>query len=354
MKNVCLSVFFFLLAIASIAQTTNVFPDSIAYWREGGIGGDIDGGVVWFNDYVMLGDTFVDGKKCKNLYLNRRNLKHYKGSQHLSQPYTVNDRFALSKKIAVLRKDSLKIFVRFEKNTKYIGQLAIHDSILKSGKEFLVFDFGWQKGDTIYSEHPEHWAPYLIVKNKYKIFDTQLSNDTLNVITFEGRSAQGWATNYIDSNMVVQGMGFTSQFFFRLTPFDTNYSVTRFSSGSNGVASFCADRKFFYSGKSFYSDVAGIDCQNVNMEISVGIDEVSKKWIKAYPNPANGIIELEGILDYDINSIVAIDVLGQVSQLTYRLKDSNITTNVASLPQGIYIILIETNKSTYLCRIIKQ
>lgn len=353
MKNLIIAALLF-ISTGSFAQTLGIFPDSAAYWREGLVSGDADGGLLLFNDYVMQGDTVVNGQSCKNLYHNRVAIKNYKGSfsSHSWQPYKQNDYYGLSNKIGVLRKEDSKLFIRFESNPVYKWEFAVEDSILTSGKEYLVFDNNWKKGDTIFSEHykPGNFR-FLVVKNQMKVLRPSVSADSLEVLTFYGTSKNAMATNVFDSTLFIKGIGFNSSFFFRLIDIDTSFVVNVGYGGALGVGPFCGNKNLLYNGNEFSGEA--FDCATIPTKISLGIKDIKTVSISGYPNPVIDNVTFSGI-EGNINTVWVYNTLGQANTATYTADNGNLTVLADCLAQGVYLIRIETDKTTYLCKISKQ
>lgn len=353
MKNLIIAALLF-IRLGSFAQTSGIFPDSIAYWREGLVSGDADGGLLLFNDYVMQGDTVVNGQSCKNLYHNRVAIKNYKGSfsSHSWQPYKQNDYYGLSNKIGVLRKEDSKLFIRFESNPVYKWEFAVEDSILTSGKEYLVFDNNWKKGDTIFSEHykPGNFR-FLVVKNQMKVLRPSVSADSLEVLTFYGKEPAGLAFDIFDSTLFIKGMGFNSSFFFRLMDFDTASVVNIVAGGIWGVTPFCGNGKLRYYRNEFSGEA--FDCASIPTKISVGIKDIKTVSINGYPNPVIDNITFSGI-EGNIHAVRVQNTLGQSNTVAYTVDNASLTVLTDGLAQGVYLIRIETDKTTYLCKISKQ
>lgn len=353
MKSLIIAELLF-ISMGSFAQTSGIFPDSVAYWREGIVSGDADGGVLWFNDYVMQGDTVVNGQSCKNLYYNRVAIKNYKGSfsSHSWQPYTQNDYYGLSNKIGVLRREDSKLFIRFESNPVYKLKFAVEDSILTSGKEYLVFDNNWKKGDTIFSEHYKPGnVKYVVVKNQTKVLRPLISIDSLEVLTFYGTKQNALAATIFDSTLFIKGIGFNSSFFFRLMDIDTSFVVNVGFGGALGVGPFCGDKSLLYNGNEFSGEA--FDCATIPTKISVGIKGIKTASISGYPNPVVDNITFSGI-GGSVNTVSVQNVLGQVGRATYTTDGDSLTVLADGLAQGVYLIRIETDKTTYLCKISKQ
>ncbi len=80
---------------------------------------------------------------------------------------------------------------------------------------------------------------------------------------------------------------------------------------------------------------------NTVTEVIVGIDETSNSNISIYPNPANGLVNIES--PSTINSIRMMNYTGQmVYQSTTPVNQVRI--NTADMPAGVYFLMIETGE----------
>lgn len=90
-------------------------------------------------------------------------------------------------------------------------------------------------------------------------------------------------------------------------------------------------------------------CYTIN---SVGINEIENLPIDIYPNPTRGIIEID-FTDEKIHKISIIDIFGKII-----IEKSNVMQrekiDLSDSDNGLYIILIETDKEIYSSKIIKQ
>lgn len=80
---------------------------------------------------------------------------------------------------------------------------------------------------------------------------------------------------------------------------------------------------------------------NTVTEVIVGIDETSNSNISIYPNPANGLVNIES--PSTINSVRMMNYTGQmVYQSTTPVNQVRIST--ADMPAGVYFLMIETGE----------
>lgn len=87
--------------------------------------------------------------------------------------------------------------------------------------------------------------------------------------------------------------------------------------------------------------------QVVNVQEILTISENNNENIALYPNPANDLVHIKGI---ENASITILNTIGQVI-----LKANNTTQiDISNIPNGIYLVRIETEKDRYFKRVIKN
>lgn len=86
----------------------------------------------------------------------------------------------------------------------------------------------------------------------------------------------------------------------------------------------------------------------------VGIFEnQSGQHISIYPNPSYNTININ--LPYEnISTLKVIDISGGIKEVHSQVNSSNATINTLDYPIGIYFVQIETERSTYTQRFIKN
>ncbi len=85
----------------------------------------------------------------------------------------------------------------------------------------------------------------------------------------------------------------------------------------------------------------------LQLTILQGIQEVGNGIISVYPNPTSGRIKVAA------NDVTRIDVYNVNGQLV-KTVDKKSVIDISSLPSGVYALRVETNLSTFVCKIIKQ
>ena len=77
------------------------------------------------------------------------------------------------------------------------------------------------------------------------------------------------------------------------------------------------------------------DCEHTN------VAEVSASSVHFYPNPTNGILNIEGNGEMTIS---VINVLGQ--KMLETTANDNTTIDLSGLESGVYMVRIETENGT--------
>ena len=82
---------------------------------------------------------------------------------------------------------------------------------------------------------------------------------------------------------------------------------------------------------------------------SVGIDEDANQGISIYPNPSNGLVNIENLNNID-NTIVVYDVLGKVVYSTN--SNSSVSIDLSNNEKGVYIVEISNINGTISERVV--
>ncbi len=87
---------------------------------------------------------------------------------------------------------------------------------------------------------------------------------------------------------------------------------------------------------------------------TTGIDRVtSNNQVTVYPNPAKGIIHIEGLLLNGTTEITIIDMLGNtVKQVS--INNNKISINIADLSEGVYFVNIRTDTNIVTKKVVVQ
>ena len=84
----------------------------------------------------------------------------------------------------------------------------------------------------------------------------------------------------------------------------------------------------------------------------VGINDFRNVSINIYPNPTNGIIEID-LANNKINKISIVDISGRKIIEKVQLN-RNEKLDLSDFGSGLYIIMFETDKKHYISKIIKE
>ena len=117
------------------------------------------------------------------------------------------------------------------------------------------------------------------------------------------------------------------------------------------------------AGQSFTANESGsyaviVDnglCADTSMCYTVtvtGINRIENNSIDIYPNPTNGIIEI-GLVENKISKISILDISGK--KIIEKIPGAqNETIDLSGFGNGLYIIMVETDKKIYTAKIIKE
>jgi hypothetical protein len=94
-------------------------------------------------------------------------------------------------------------------------------------------------------------------------------------------------------------------------------------------------------------------------DLTTGINDATLKGLKVYPIPASDYIMIlipEGLLKGNSVRIMILGLSGKYVFLdkTYELSGNPITVNIEHIPDGIYVLQLTDNKSTYNLKVIKM
>lgn len=91
------------------------------------------------------------------------------------------------------------------------------------------------------------------------------------------------------------------------------------------------------------------DCYNVN---TIGYEDIKEKIFDIYPNPSSSIINVNNFYNENIEVIVQ-DVLGKTILQKYDFR-KNIRLDLSNQENGVYFVIIKTNKESYIQKVIKK
>ncbi|MBP9186983.1 MAG: T9SS type A sorting domain-containing protein, partial [Bacteroidia bacterium] len=88
---------------------------------------------------------------------------------------------------------------------------------------------------------------------------------------------------------------------------------------------------------------------------STGLNNVSNQFVSnIYPNPSNGLVNIETDLGNTINEVVVTDVTGKLYQVSVSLKANQAVVDLAELNTGLYFATIKSKAGNSTQKIIKQ
>ncbi len=120
---------------------------------------------------------------------------------------------------------------------------------------------------------------------------------------------------------------------------ETSYIV---ESPGNGMHSFYLTAVY---------DEGESDPTNVQEVLLTVTEELEDKFITVFPNPANQYVYLDA--DKPISSIRLLNNAGQ-ELMNMTFKDKSVKIDISELKQGIYFLLIETGKKSFIKQVIKN
>lgn len=340
MKKLTTGIIVVLLYLPSYGQVGTEFPDSISLWNEYEFS---DGGPANYRyketGWLIYGDTLVHNKKCKKVYKvgykyvdfdEIGQLNSHRGFEKTKSPQ-------IDYCTKVFRKEGTKVYftlLRYDFSFKH----------LDTGKEYLLFDFGWTKGDTIFSVfHQQGDSNYHIIAK-----DTTLNmpDGPIRLLSLEDNIDYFSLRSH---NVIVGGMGFTNSIFFRLKPIPEFMSIkTQFTGSSFGVYKFCGDRGNY--AISAVIEPVSYNCKN-GFQWALTTPETYSKEIKIYPNPVSQFLFIENMPE---NATVQItDLLGRkILDINTVIANESINTTVLS--DGMYILKVQSGNTIISTKFIKS
>lgn len=284
-----------------LAQKYYPFPTSNVVWRENhflaayGYFADTDN-----YQKFMQGDTIIGDHLYHKIYQSGY-VESYSYQSGSTKRRYYDDKYLYS-----IREDSAKRIYLFSSN-----------------KEFLVYDFNLNLGDTL----P---AMYAFPKD-YKFVVGEIDS-VLVLDSYHKRYRMGSYGTY-GSFDLIEGMGST----FGLAK---GYSI--YPNNMTTLLSFKQD------GKSAYPN--GVEC---NL-IPTGIDELNlQNEIQIFPNPSTGIINISNLPDRPLK-LQLFNMLGKLVYET-QIQAINYSLNLDFMPRGIYLLKVnDKNKSIVFEKVILQ
>lgn len=334
-----------LIFVAINAQPVKLFPDTIAVWEEGAGYGEYESpwGMVYeisgTETYVIAGDTVVDGRNYKNLYLNAVQSKFYENRGGVPNPYNYNriNKYGLSKKVGIIRQDSLKIIGRIISDSFLYVRLKA-DSAAKTNTDYTFFDYGKTVGDTLYPAFSNDTAHGWVIKK-----DTTVENR--RTWLFVNEYLQNHRTDN-GANYLLEGIGYTNSFF---TVFNHRWKRNNLSGihSWSGINYFCMDNNFF--GQAHHNTPCVIDSSV--RTINVSTPDIPAPTPSVYPNPAGNYLYIDNL---PVASTVRVISITGKTVITAADISGHASLDVSGLLPGIYHVQVTHTNMVYNHRIVKQ
>lgn len=108
-------------------------------------------------------------------------------------------------------------------------------------------------------------------------------------------------------------------------------------------------------------EVAGKDCRNSYTRINyiqvvpssgVGMDLPNGKNVRVYPNPGNGVFQIEGISNKSV--VKVLDATGREVRFNQGIMGKGIQVELIDCPSGVYMLQIDEHGDRYSIRLIKS
>ncbi|MDR3339363.1 MAG: InlB B-repeat-containing protein [Candidatus Symbiothrix sp.] len=197
----------------------------------------------------------------------------------------------------------------------------------------------WKEGSSVVSSSASY--TFTVSANR-----TLVANFTANTYTvvYNGNGNTGGSTvsssHTYDVAKNLTANGFTK----------TGYTFAGWATSATGAV--------VYSNSQSVSNLTATNNGTVTLyakwTASTAITEVKKEDFKIYPNPAKNIINISGITEFD--NVQISDLSGRIVK-TLRatsLQDGAQTIDISTLPKGIYLLKIYTDKGMAVSKVVKE
>lgn len=88
---------------------------------------------------------------------------------------------------------------------------------------------------------------------------------------------------------------------------------------------------------------------------STGLNKVSNQFVSSvYPNPANGLVNIETDLGNSIDEVLVTDITGKLYQVSVAINANLATLNLRELNSGLYFVTIKSKAGNSTQKIIKE
>ncbi|MCU4162535.1 T9SS type A sorting domain-containing protein [Carboxylicivirga caseinilyticus] len=121
---------------------------------------------------------------------------------------------------------------------------------------------------------------------------------------------------------------------------NTSNYIIDFAIGETIIGDYNGDNISFFNGILFSEN-----------KISTSNSSQKESSLKLYPNPVDDVMIIDGIDIADVNNVKVYDLTGK---LVKNLKIKTNQIEVKNIPQGVYILIIQTENLTYQEKIIKK
>ena len=291
-------MFGILMSAMVFSQDYFPFPDSNAIWNEYSIHVEYPTSVSSKTRYGTIGDTIIDNLEYSKIYrliddtcLNISNAEYF----------------------GAIREENKKIFTL----TTFHGDT-----------EILLYDFSVEEGDTIYSNAQVGYMAYPVV----------ISNID-SVILLDGTTRKRYWINGSLDEFWIEGIGSQGGIFTPITDLITNYYEPHLS---------CFKQ---YETTTYLNNYSCDKCFCSLGTLIKGINGLQNE-IQLIPNPASNYIKI----DFELNMESSITRLFNSSGKLIESTLSNsfpVQLNIGNLPNGIYLIQIDTENKIFNKKFIK-
>jgi hypothetical protein len=215
----------------------------------------------------------------------------------------------------------------------------LHDEVTES----LLYDFGVQEGDSIFSVMTGTMGLYGIESDEYELTDYHVTQvDT--VIYDDGIERKRIHLNY-DEIQWVQGIGNMQGLFW--------YGGANVSSYVDELVRFCENDQIVFLSESepfFPEDESS--CTSGFTALGTSDNKSSK--FKLYPNPTNDSFYINPVDGQQILRVRIIDPTGTVALYIDEWYPAESPIDVSNLSSGIYIVQIVSETSKSIMKIVKE
>jgi hypothetical protein len=90
----------------------------------------------------------------------------------------------------------------------------------------------------------------------------------------------------------------------------------------------------------------------VSFDVGIRSQKTSTELIRFYPNPTNGIFNLQ-FINADFRKVIIVNVLGQIISSQEVMLNSSII-DISQFPDGIYYLKVVSDTQETVLKIIKQ